>query len=145
MILRKSFYIRWSAGRSPRVHEVNPGRDPSKEVPLGHLDRRTTMAKRLDSPPSSLNQTPQRSHPLYAKKRKDPDPWNTRSWTKKKKKKKEKNKQGCRGQNKNLTKLALMPRNTSRKDKEGERRTGPRNITERDDPKQGITKHTKKF
>ena len=30
MILRKSFYIRWSAGRSPRVHEVNPGRDPSK-------------------------------------------------------------------------------------------------------------------
>ena len=29
MILRKSFYIRWSAGRSPRVHEVNPGRDPS--------------------------------------------------------------------------------------------------------------------
>ena len=31
MILRKSFYIRWSAGRSPRVHEVNPGRDPSAE------------------------------------------------------------------------------------------------------------------
>ena len=30
MVLRKSFYIRWSAGRSPRVHEVNPGRDPSK-------------------------------------------------------------------------------------------------------------------
>ena len=29
MVLRKSFYIRWSAGRSPRVHEVNPGRDPS--------------------------------------------------------------------------------------------------------------------
>ena len=29
MILRKSFYIRGSAGRSPRVHEVNPGRDPS--------------------------------------------------------------------------------------------------------------------
>ena len=28
MVLRKSFYIRWSAGRSPRVHEVNPGRDP---------------------------------------------------------------------------------------------------------------------
>ena len=27
--LMKSFYIRWSAGRSPRVHEVNPGRDPS--------------------------------------------------------------------------------------------------------------------
>ena len=33
MILRKSFYIRWSAGRSPRVHEVNPGRDPSN-IPL---------------------------------------------------------------------------------------------------------------
>ena len=31
-VLRKSFYIHWSAGRSPRVHEVNPGRDPSKEV-----------------------------------------------------------------------------------------------------------------
>ena len=29
MVLRKSFYICWSAGRSPRVHEVNPGRDPS--------------------------------------------------------------------------------------------------------------------
>ena len=29
MVLRKSFYIRWSAGRSPRVHEVNPGQDPS--------------------------------------------------------------------------------------------------------------------
>ena len=29
MVLRKSFYIRWSAGRSPRVHEVNPGGDPS--------------------------------------------------------------------------------------------------------------------
>ena len=31
MVLRKSFYIRWSAGRSPRVHEVNPGRDPSEK------------------------------------------------------------------------------------------------------------------
>ena len=29
MVLRKSFYIRWSAGRSPRIHEVNPGRDLS--------------------------------------------------------------------------------------------------------------------
>ena len=27
--MRKNFYICWSAGRSPRVHEVNPGRDPS--------------------------------------------------------------------------------------------------------------------
>ena len=25
----EKFYIHWSAGRSPRVHEVNPGRDPS--------------------------------------------------------------------------------------------------------------------
>ena len=32
MVLRKSFYIHWSAGRSPRVHEVNPGRDPSRCV-----------------------------------------------------------------------------------------------------------------
>ena len=32
MVLRKSFYIRWSAGRSPQVHEVNPGRDPSISV-----------------------------------------------------------------------------------------------------------------
>ena len=29
MVLRKCFYIRLSAGRSPRVHEVNSGRDPS--------------------------------------------------------------------------------------------------------------------
>ena len=35
MVLRKSFYIRWSAGRSPRVHEVNPGRDPSTNVTKG--------------------------------------------------------------------------------------------------------------
>ena len=32
MVLRKSFYIHWSAGRSPRVHEVNPGRDPSTKA-----------------------------------------------------------------------------------------------------------------
>ena len=25
----EKFYIHWSAGRSPRVHEVNPGRGPS--------------------------------------------------------------------------------------------------------------------
>ena len=31
-VLRKSFYIHWSAGRSPRVHEVNPGRDPSMSL-----------------------------------------------------------------------------------------------------------------
>ena len=29
MVLRKSFYIHWSDRRSPRVHEVNQGRDPS--------------------------------------------------------------------------------------------------------------------
>ena len=34
-VLRKSFYIHWSAGRSPRVHEVNPGRDPSALVDPG--------------------------------------------------------------------------------------------------------------
>ena len=31
-VLRKSFYIHWSAGRSPRVHEVNPGLDPSARI-----------------------------------------------------------------------------------------------------------------
>ena len=31
-VLRKSFYIHWSAGRSPRVHEVNPGRDLSPRL-----------------------------------------------------------------------------------------------------------------
>ena len=29
LFLKKSFYIHWSAGRSPWVQEVNPGRDPS--------------------------------------------------------------------------------------------------------------------
>ena len=33
MVLRKCFYIRWSDGRSPRVHEVNPGWDPSTWYP----------------------------------------------------------------------------------------------------------------
>ena len=28
-IIMQKFYIHWSAGRSPRFHEVNPGRDPS--------------------------------------------------------------------------------------------------------------------
>ena len=32
MVLRKSFYIHWSAERSSRVHEVNPSRDPSAQV-----------------------------------------------------------------------------------------------------------------
>ena len=39
MVLRKSFYIRWSAGRSPRVHEVNPGRDPSDGLMHEYMDR----------------------------------------------------------------------------------------------------------
>ena len=39
MVLRKSFYIRWSAGRSPRVHEVNPGRDPSVYILLSLFPR----------------------------------------------------------------------------------------------------------
>ena len=38
MALRKSFYIHWSAGRSPRVHEVNPGRDPSRVGYQPYLD-----------------------------------------------------------------------------------------------------------
>ena len=38
--LRKSFYIRWSAGRSPRVHEVNPGRDPSENQRANPLNVR---------------------------------------------------------------------------------------------------------
>ena len=29
MVLRKSLYIHWGAGGSPRVQEVNPGRDAS--------------------------------------------------------------------------------------------------------------------
>ena len=37
IVLRKSFYIHWSAGRSPRVHEVNPGRDLSVSILLRWL------------------------------------------------------------------------------------------------------------
>ena len=37
MVLRKSFYIHWSARRSPRVHEVNPGQDPSIIIQLFSL------------------------------------------------------------------------------------------------------------
>ena len=45
MVLKKSFYIRWSAGRSPRVHEVNPGRDPSHRAPkvIGNLSSHTKL------------------------------------------------------------------------------------------------------
>ena len=38
--MRKSFYIRWSAGRSPRVHEVNPGRDPSTFLVNKHSEQK---------------------------------------------------------------------------------------------------------
>ena len=34
----EKFYIHWSVERSPRVHEVNPGRDPSG---FGRLARLT--------------------------------------------------------------------------------------------------------
>ena len=35
----EKFYIHWSAGRSLRVHEVNPGRDPSvKDSKWFYLD-----------------------------------------------------------------------------------------------------------
>ena len=53
IVLKKSFYIRWSAGRSPWVHEVNPGRDPSLffllrwESPVqspGNLERRWSFS-----------------------------------------------------------------------------------------------------
>ena len=37
MVLRKSFYIHWSAGRFPQVHEVNPGRDPSQTAVDGRV------------------------------------------------------------------------------------------------------------
>ena len=50
---------------------------------------------------SALNQIPQRSHPLYEKKRNDPDPWEYPKL------------------DQNLTKLALTPRSTTRRDKEG--------------------------
>ena len=45
MVLRKSFYIHWSAGRSPRVHEVNPGRDPSPTLVLRNCH--ATLSERL--------------------------------------------------------------------------------------------------
>ena len=48
MVLRKSFYIRWSAGRSPRVHEAHPGRDPSHTM-FGHgesMRKREKVGKR---------------------------------------------------------------------------------------------------
>ena len=55
MVLRKSFYIHWSTGRSPRVHEVNPGRDPSLKtsfsttivIPPFHLYRHRQNKKHM--------------------------------------------------------------------------------------------------
>ena len=57
-VLRKSFFIHWSSGRSPRVHEVNPGRDPSRRedelvnltstssiIPLGCFSDRSTSLR----------------------------------------------------------------------------------------------------
>ena len=35
MVLRKSFYIHCSVGRSPRIHEVNPSWDPSTSSSVG--------------------------------------------------------------------------------------------------------------
>ena len=52
MILRKSFYIRWSAGRSPRVHEVNPGRDPSIAPTVVDPLEEEQSAKREEVKPS---------------------------------------------------------------------------------------------
>ena len=51
MVLRKSFYIRWSAGRSPRVHEVNPGRDPSVATSLDMLAAIAAASYPPASPP----------------------------------------------------------------------------------------------
>ena len=31
----EKFLYHWSVGRSPRVHEVNPGRDPSSSLMMG--------------------------------------------------------------------------------------------------------------
>ena len=47
MVLRKSFYIHWSAGRSPRVHEVNPGRGPSNEMDPVWVIQYNTVYKSL--------------------------------------------------------------------------------------------------
>ena len=44
IVLRKSFYIRWSAERSPWVHEVNPDRDPSGRMRVPCSSRRYSLA-----------------------------------------------------------------------------------------------------
>ena len=45
MVLGKSFYIHWSARRSPRVHEVNPGRDPSGQMVCYHCHQPRYMRR----------------------------------------------------------------------------------------------------
>ena len=57
MVLRKSFYIHWSAGRSPRVHEVNPGRDPSS-VLYRDVEERTVSSHILILTGIVLSQNP---------------------------------------------------------------------------------------
>ena len=47
-VLRKSFYIHWSAGRSPRVHEVNPGRDPSTNLSISLMAEPSTLIPNLN-------------------------------------------------------------------------------------------------
>ena len=67
MILRKSFYIRWSAGRSPRVHEVNPGRDSSRVV-LQYSHCISDMARqgRVGRAARALSGRPGRAAKLWA-------------------------------------------------------------------------------
>ena len=48
MVLRKSFYIHWSVGRSPRVHEVNSDRDPSAGAGAWHGQARCRRADLRD-------------------------------------------------------------------------------------------------
>ena len=47
IVLRKKFYIRWSVGRSPRVHEVNPGRDPSMKFRLSRNSTKFDVVARF--------------------------------------------------------------------------------------------------
>ena len=81
MVLRKSFYIHWSAGRSPRVHEVNPGRDPSVWAIFVNIDILTiSMARSKNTgkgkaPSSSMKRAVKKrkfdtSQPIKKRKRK---------------------------------------------------------------------------
>ena len=53
IVLRKSFYIHWSAGRSPRIHEVNPGRDPSSRS-LMRIVFKPTLGQKIESSDSRV-------------------------------------------------------------------------------------------